>query len=167
MFFFLIFILLLTVPTDWFRPVSSWRMGRSPPVSTTCSRNDRPRGLRPNKVCLAWHHGLFQHLVKIGGDNQWQGLVPDRSNISCNTQLSTRVDDCLAQIFRRAKWLYTRARIWIFAAFILRWKLLKFKLFFGYNPLLLSSLAHIKKYFDSFIVYYPKQPTFDEQILRF
>ena len=92
-------------------------MGRSPPVSTTCSRNDRPRGLRPNKVCLAWHHGLFQHLVKIGGDNQWQGLVPDWSNISCSTQLLTRVDDCLAQIFRRAKWLYTRARIWIFAAF--------------------------------------------------
>ena len=31
---------------------------------------------------------------------------------------------------------------------------MKFKLFFGYNPSLGSSLAHIKKYFDSFITYY-------------
>ena len=39
--------------------------------------------------------------------------------------------------------------------------------FFGYNPLLGSYLAHIKKYFESFIVYYAKQPTFGEQNIPF
>ena len=41
------------------------------------------------------------------------------------------------------------------------------QIFFGYNPLLGSYLAHIKKYFDSFIVYYAKQPTFGEQNIPF
>ena len=36
-------------------------------------------------------------------------------------------------------------------------KTFEIQTFFGYNPSLGSSLAHIKKYFDSFIVYYAKQ----------
>ena len=48
------------------RPVSSWRMGWSPPLSTTSSRKDRPRRPRPKVVCLAGHLGVFQYLVKQG-----------------------------------------------------------------------------------------------------
>ena len=53
----------------------------------------------------------------------------------------------------------------IFLNFML--KTFEIQTFFGYNPSLGSSLAHIKKYFDSFIVYYAKQPTFDERIVPF
>ena len=48
------------------RPVSSWRMGWSPPLSTTSSRKDRPRWPRPKVVCLAGHLGVFQYWVKQG-----------------------------------------------------------------------------------------------------
>ena len=48
------------------RPVSSWRMGWSPPLSTTSSRKDRPRWPRPTVVCLAGHLGVFQYWVKQG-----------------------------------------------------------------------------------------------------
>ena len=41
-------------------------------------------------------------------------------------------------------------------------KTFEIQTFFGYNPLRGSYLAHMKKYFDSFIVYYAKQPTFEE-----
>ena len=51
----------------------------------------------------------------------------------------------------------------LFLSFML--KTFEIETFFGYNPLLGSSLAHIKKYFDSFIVYYAKQPFFDERIV--
>ena len=53
----------------------------------------------------------------------------------------------------------------IFLNFML--KTFEIQTFFGYNPLLGSSLAHIKKYFDSFIVYYAYQPTFDERNVPF
>ena len=46
-------------------------------------------------------------------------------------------------------------------------KTFEIQTFFGYNPLLGSYLAHIKKYFESIIVYYAKQPTFGEQIIPF
>ena len=49
----------------------------------------------------------------------------------------------------------------LFLKFIL--KTFEIQTFFGYNPLLASYLEHIKKYFESFIVYYAKQPTFGEQ----
>ena len=36
------------------RPVSSWRMGWSPPLSTTYSRKDRPRWPRPKGGLFIW-----------------------------------------------------------------------------------------------------------------
>ena len=53
----------------------------------------------------------------------------------------------------------------LFLKFML--KTFEIQTFFGYNPLLGSYLAHIKKYFESFIVYYAKQPTFGEQNIPF
>ena len=85
----------------WFWPVSSWRMGWSPPLSTTSSRKDRPRRPRPNVVCLAGHLGVFQYLANKVIQSR-QGLVSDWSNVRYSTQLLTRVDDCLALLFMRA-----------------------------------------------------------------
>ena len=53
----------------------------------------------------------------------------------------------------------------IFIKFML--KTFEIQPFFGYNPLLGSSSAQIEKYFDSFIVYYAKQPTFGKQNIPF
>ena len=40
------------------------------------SRKDRPRRPRPNEVCLAGHHGLFQYLANKQTQSR-QGLVSD------------------------------------------------------------------------------------------
>ena len=84
------------------RPVSSWRMGWSPSLSTTISRKDWPRWPRPKSRLFIWTWWCILCRLKQEIQSRWQ-LVTDWWDSGYSKQLLMRVDDCLAQLF-----IYTR-----------------------------------------------------------
>ena len=102
------------------RPVSSWRMGWSPPLSTTSSRKDRPRWPRPKGSQFSWTSWCISVQVKTrrySQGNYWyqtEETLDTAQHCWCG---STNVGRFL---FTRAScWLMvTRRLVWIWAPFI-------------------------------------------------
>ena len=88
------------------RPVSSWRMGWSPPLSTTSSRKDRPRWPRPKGSQFSWTSWCISVQVKTRRYSQGKYWYQTEETLDI-------AQHCWCGSTNVGRFLFTRASCWL------------------------------------------------------